>query len=386
MADIAVDHGRIVAVEPHSELVGREEVDLAGSVVLPGFVDLHQHLDKAFTFDLLGGGDGLLDAVQRMRAYKTRLTADDVFERADRVLRRLARFGTCAVRTHVDLDLIVGTRGLEGVLALKRAWADRIHIQVVAFTMGDADLSNPEHRGLVERALELGADVVGGVPSLNNDPRPYVDGLLELAASYSRPVDLHVEENGTPDASILEYVAEATLRRGLQGRVTCSHCCSLSAVPDDEADRVIERVREAELVICACPLTNLYLQGEGTRVPGFRGLTRVRDLWNAGVRVACGSDNIRDPFNAYGNGDLLVAALIAGLACRMGTAADQTALLETVTAVPAAAMQLSDYGLHAGARADLVALDCETRQSVIADQPARRLVLLGGKLIECTRS
>jgi cytosine deaminase len=222
--------------------------------------------------------------------------------------------------------------------------------------------------------------VVGGAPSLNLHARTYIDVLLGLAKEYGCLIDLHVDEAGIPDASVLEYVAEATLREGLEGRVTAGHCCTLSVVVDDVADRVIERVRQAQLCICACPLTNLYLQGGGGRVPGFRGLTRIRDLWSAGVPVACGSDNIRDPFNAYGNGDLLLAALVAGLACRMGTQQEQLALLDTITSVPATAMKLHDYGLHQGARADLVALDCAAHESVVAEQPARRLVVLGGRL------
>jgi cytosine/creatinine deaminase len=383
LSDIGIDGERIVSIGPSLQLEARNEIDLAGLVVLPGLVDLHQHLDKAYTYDVLGGGDGLEDAIVRMRAYKTRLTPEDVYDRGEQVLRRLACHGTCAIRSHVDLDHIAGTRGVEGVLALKRDWADRIRIQVVAFTMSDASFRTPADVALVRRALDLGCDVIGGVPSLNSEPRPYVDGVLRLAKEYDCLVDLHVDETGIPDASVLEYVAEATLREGLVGRVTCSHCCSLSVVDDATADRVIERVHEAGITICACPLTNLYLQGGGGGVPGFRGLTRVRDLWQRGVGVACASDNIRDPFNAYGNGDLLLAALIAGLACRLGSATDQLALLETISSVPAAAMALSDYGVREGNRADLVALDCRTLESVVSEQPARCLVLLGGQPVVC---
>jgi cytosine/creatinine deaminase len=380
VVDIAVDDGRIVAIGPSLVLSGTNEIALDGSVVLPGFVDLHQHLDKAYTFDVLGGGDGLLDARDRMATYKAGLTSEDVYERGGRVLERLVNYGTCALRTHVDLDPVAATRAVEGILALKRDWADRVRLQVVAFTMGEADLSDPGQVALVRRALDLGCDVIGGVPRLNPAPRAYVDELLQLAGEYDCLVDLHVDEASTPDASVLEYVADATLRHGLAGRVTCSHCCSLAVVDDDVADRVIERVREARITVCACPLTNLYLQGGGGRVPGFRGITRIRDLWTAGVGVACGSDNIRDPFNAYGNGDLLLASLIAGLTCRITTATEQLALLDTITSVPAAAMRLGDYGLAEGNRADLVALDCATLAAVVPEQPGRRLVVLGGQI------
>jgi cytosine deaminase len=150
-------------------------------------------------------------------------------------------------------------------------------------------------------------------------------------------------------------------------------------VADDDADRVIPKVRAAGLFIATQPLTNLYLQGGGGRVPGPRGLTRVRDLWQAGVTVCCASDNIQDPFNPYGNGDPLLAALIAGLALRLGSPADQATLLDSITVAGAAAMGLDDYGLRPGARADLAALACTTPSSIIAEQPARTLVVLGGR-------
>jgi cytosine deaminase len=270
------------------------------------------------------------------------------------------------------------------VLALRRDYVDRLRMQVVAFPRGAADLGDPEVYGLLRRALEMGCDGIGGVPNLNPLPRPYVDRVLDLAREYGCRVDLHVDENCNDDVSVLEYVAEATVREGLEGRVTCSHCCSLSVVPDVVADRVIAKLRQAQIYICALPLTNLFLQGGGSRAPGPRGLTRVRDLWDAGIAVCCGSDNIRDPFNPYGNGDPLLAALLCGLACRMGSASDQAALLATVTSAGAAAMGLADYGLQVGARADLVALDCESPTAILAEQPARKLMVLGGRPLHGT--
>jgi cytosine deaminase len=378
-ADVAVDGDRIVGVGPSLALAGREELELDGAVLLPGFVDLHLHLDKAYTVELLGPADGILDARTRFYEYKARLTAEDVYRRGGEVLERLVRHGTAALRTHVDIDDRAELRGVEGVLALRRAYADRLRIQVVAFPRGQADVDAPYLYGLLRRALELGCDCIGGVPNLNARPHVYVDTILGLAREHGCRVDFHVEENCDADASVLEYVAEATVREGLEGRVTCSHCCSLSVVPDAMADRIIPKVRAAGIYVCTQPLTNLYLQGGGARVPGPRGLTRVRDLWAAGVPVCCGSDNIQDPFNPYGNGDPLLAALVAGLALRIGEPTDQAALLETVTTVPAAAMGLTDYGLEVGARADLVALACAAPQRVLAEQPARKLVLLGGR-------
>jgi cytosine deaminase len=384
LADIAVDDGRIVALDAAPGLEAREERDLDGAVVLPGFTDVHHHLDKAYVVEILGPADGNRDARERFRAFKPTLTADDVYRRGGEVMARLVRHGTCALRTHVDIDDLAELRGVEGVLALRRDYADRVRMQVVAFPRGEADPWAPDLHGLLRGALEMGCDCIGGVPNLNAQSRRYVDTILALAKEYGARVDFHVEENCDADASVLEYVADATLREGLVGRVTCSHCCSLSMVPDDDADRVIAKVRTAGIFIATQPLTNLYLQGGGGRVPGPRGLTRVRDLWQAGVTVCCASDNIQDPFNPYGNGDPLLAALIAGLALRLGTTAEQAALLDSITAAGAAAMGLDDYGLRPGARADLVAFACTTPTALIAEQPARKLVVLAGRCMPPT--
>jgi cytosine deaminase len=379
LADVAVHAGSIIAMGADLAHEGRDEIDLGGAVVLPGFVDVHHHIDKAFTVDVLGPADGLGQAVSVMRAYKAHLSAEDISRRARAVLDRVISHGTCALRTHVDVDELVELRGVEGVLAVRGEYADRVQMQVVPLPRGEADLRDPAVDRLLRRALEMGCDGIGGVPDRNPEPRRYVDAVLALAKEYGRRVDLHVEENCNPDASVLEYVAEATLREGLEGRVTCSHCCSLSAVSDAVADRVIAKLREARIAVCALPLTNLFLQGGGGRVPGPRGMTRVRDLWEAGVTVCCASDNIQDPFNPYGNGDPLLAALVGGLVARVGSARDQATLLGTITTAGATVMGLADYGLAVGARADLVALECEAITTVLAEQPARKLVLLGGR-------
>jgi cytosine/creatinine deaminase len=287
--------------------------------------------------------------------------------------------GTCALRTHVDTDDLAELRGVEGTLALRQEYADRVRMQMVVFPRGDLNVWAPAIERLLRRALEMGCDAIGGVPNVNPRARRYVDTIFALAQEYGVRVDFHVEENCDADASVLEYVADTTLQTGMMGRVTCSHCCSLSIVPDADADRVIAKVRAADIFIATQPLTNLYLQGGGGRVPGPRGLTRVRDLWQAGVTVCCASDNVQDPFNPYGNGDPLLAALVAGLALRLGSPADQAALLDAITVAGAAAMGLEDYGLRLGARADLVALACTTPNHVIAEQPARKLVVLGGR-------
>lgn len=379
-ADLAIDGGRFVAVGENLAQTGGREVDLAGRLVLPGLVDVHHHIDKAYTFSRLGGGHGLLDAIRRVE--REPMTAEDVYQRGRALVERLIRHGVCAMRTHVDINRATGLRSVEAVLALRREYAGRLQIQVVAFPQGDADLDHPTDAGLVRQALEMGCSVVGGVPSLSPNPRRYVDAILGLAREFDCLVDLHVDEAEVPSAEVLEYLAGATIRAGLTGRVTAGHCCTLAVVADAVADRVIARVREAGVSIVTCPMTNLYLMGGEGRVPGFRGLTRVRDLLQAGVNVCCGSDNVQDPFNPYGNGDPVLAALIGGLAARLGAPAEQEQLLASITTAGAQAMHLEGYGLAPGCRADLVAVPAASAGQVLAEVPADRMVVLGGQLLQ----
>lgn len=379
--DVAVESGRFVAIGEGLAYSGRREHDLQGRLLLPGLTDIHHHVDKSYTFDILGGGDGRDNAVDLVMKHKPHVTVEDIYTRARSLLERVIRHGTCALRTHIDLDPVIGLRGVEAVLALRREYADRIRIQAVAFPRGAADLKDPAEFALVRRALEMGCDVVGGVPSVNPDPKGYIDVILGLAKQFDVLVDFHVDEKGIADVSTLAYLAEATMREGLVGMVSAGHCCTLAVVEDALADQVIGLVRQAEISISTCPMTNLFLQGGGGRVPGFRGLTRVRDLLTAGVNLCCASDNVRDPFNPYGNGDPILAALLAGLAARVGTREEQEALVGTVTTAGASAMRLRDYGLRPGCRADLVAVPCESVSRVLADLPGERTVLLNGQVI-----
>ena len=357
-------------------------MDLEGAVVVPGFVDSHQHIDNSYACVGTGGADGLAQAIARSDAWRATLTEDDILRRGRRLLLELVNHGVCAVRTHCDIDTTFGLRGIAPLLALKDEFADRVHLQLVAFpNVYAVPPEQPTGHRLLRQALAMGCDAVGGAPHLSASPHAHVDAILRLANDYGCLVDMHVDELDTPGTEHLSYIADATVREGLQGLVTCSHCCSLALLPDREADLVIEKVLQAGLHIAACPLTNLYLQGGDGRVPGFRGLTRVKDLMKAGVNVVFGADNIRDAFNPYGNGDPLLAAMIGGTAARLGTAEELRWLLHGVTAAGARALGLAGYGLDVGCRADLVVLACENVADVVPAMARRRLVILNGRVV-----
>lgn len=379
LADIAIKDGTIHAVGQNLDLPCHESVDLAGAVLIPGLVDVHHHIDTALSYAEVGGADGFDEAVVRMQAFRKQFSEERIYQRGERMLNTLLQHGVCAVRSHCIVDGAIGTRGVEVLLALKKAFADRIALQVVA----NADVyqippEEPAGYALLRSALALGCEVVGGAPHMVPDPQRHVDAVLRLAHEFNCLVDMHVDES---NGNTLPYIATATVREKLQGRVTCGHCSGLSRLPDAEADRVIAQVREAELHIVCCPLTNLYLQGGDGRVAGHRGLTRVRELMDQGVNLVFGSDNVQDAFNPYGNGDPMLTAMVAGVAARLGSAEHVRMLLRGVTQGAATVMQLSNYGIEPGCRADLVALDCNRLSDVVPCVAGRRLVVMRGRIL-----
>jgi cytosine deaminase len=380
LVDIALEGGRIVAIGPKLPITGREERDLAGRIVLPGLVEAHCHVDKNLTMDRVGNASGtLIEAIQNWVAFKPKLTKADYLERGARGLEMAMAAGTTTLRTHVDVDAS-GLMALEVLLELKARYRDALEIQIVA--LGGPGMVGAEADAMVA-ALEMGADVVGGCPAIRPDPRVEVVAALELAERFGKPVDLHVDENENPASNSLETLADETIKRGLEGRVTAGHCCSLGFMDQGAADRVMDKVAMARINIVTLPACNLNLQGRGMH-PTPRGLTRVKELLERGVNVVIGSDNVQDPFHPVGNYDLLHAANIAAMAAHMTSHEEMLETLEMVTTRPARALGLKDYGLEVGASADLIVLDAYSKIASVTVFPERLMVFKSGQVVSST--
>lgn len=374
--DIALDGGKIVALGAGLPHTARETWDLGGSVVLPGLVDAHVHLDKTFTAAPNRSGT-LQEAITVWRQEKPRLTLESYLERALRAVRAALLNGTTAMRTHVDVDVEGTFTALEALLELRDRVKEVIDLQVVA--LGNPGVDAAETAAL-RTALELGADVVGGAPALTDDPAGCIDAVFDLAESFGKPVDLHIDETENPDMLALETLAEKTLLRGFGGRVTAGHCCSLDFAPDDHAARVMDKVAAAQLHIVTLPSCNLVLMGRG-RHPTPRGVTRVKELLERGVNVAAASDNVHDPFNPLGHYDPLFIANLSAHAAHLTGEAQLEACLKMVTSHAADMLGLPNYGLHEGADADLVVLDTSRYTDAVSGLPARLATFKRGRLV-----
>lgn len=364
------------------------EIDCAGRVVLPGFVEPHLHLDKAHLDGVRQNPDGTLaGAISVTAELKAGFTAPDVRERARRVLDAAVLNGTTLIRAHPDVDPIAGLLGVEVLLELRAAYAAAVDLQIVAFPQ-EGVLRAPGTEKLLRAALAAGADVVGGCTyneAGEAECRAQIGLVLDLAEEYGVPADLHADfgdEPGDPRYALAGYLAEETARRGLAGRVTLGHLTSPAALPRPERLRLAARLAEAGVAVVSLPATDLHLGGRGDTGAVRRGVARVGELWEAGVLTACSSNNIRNAFTPYGSADQLDTALLLAQTGHLSGAADLGRVLRMVTHDAARVVgRGADYGVRAGARADLVVLDTTVHADIVLDRPERSYVLKAGRIV-----
>lgn len=375
--------GRILELAPRLVVAGVPTLDLRGCLAVPAFIDMHQHLDKTATLRQAPNPDGtLLGAIHAFRDYAQGLQHEDVVARAQVTLDRCVAMGTGLIRSHVNVDHEAGLRGVQAITALRAANRERIQVQIVAFATSSAARGDPEQaRALLEHAVALGADCIGGTPNLAPDPQGYIAMLLDVAERHALPVDLHVDETLDPSARWFDHLVEQVARRRMGQQVVGSHVCSLAAQDDAVARRTMDAAAAAGVGVCTLPAANLFLQARDRAGLVPRGLTRVRELMNAGVIVAAASDNIQDAFVPVGSGDMLEMARWTLLSAHLLEHAAGTAF-EMITTNPARLIGLHDrHGLHAGAWADLVFTRCADVEELVAGSATDRAVMHRGKMV-----
>jgi cytosine deaminase len=384
-ADIGIAGGRIQRIEPRLAGRGAREIDAAGCLTTPAFVEPHIHLDKALTADRARESrtNFFEESIAIMREVKRGYTVDDVAGRATRVIHWLVGHGVTFVRSYVDVDTIAGLVALEGVLAARERCRHLAHVELIAFPQ-EGIVCDPGTDALMTRALERGADVVGGMPfaeRIDEDARRHTDFVFELARRFDRDVQMHVDESDDPGATTLHYYAVKALREGWAGRVAADHVTALAAYDDTYAARVIGLVAQARMSVVTLP-GKLMRGGVRDREPRRRGLTRVKELLAAGVNVAYGQDVVQDGFiPVFGTGDPLQVGFLLAYAAQFATRADLETLYDMATVNGARLMRLPDYGLEVGCRADLVVVEAPSVQEAYRTQPPRRLVVHDGRVV-----
>jgi cytosine/creatinine deaminase len=380
---VAIDGGAIHSIGPDAQkLTAGERIEGNGGIIFPSFVEPHLHLDKVLTRQLPGANvDSWEEAEAAQNRVKSTFTAETVEARASRAIELAISNGVGLIRAHASIDMAQQLISLEGVLRARQHWADAIEIEIVAL-LDDSIVEHPEVLPLAREAMRRGADVIGGVPNFEPDAPGqlrHLEALFEIAEEFDAQVDAHVDFDADPSQTALEKLADLTLERGFEGRVLASHCCALATYPQDESERVIDKVRRARIAVCISPMGNLQHVGSIGRLPVHRGSSRTKELLDAGVNVAAGTDNMNDMWFAFGRLDPVETAFVAVLSAALRTEAEVSAGLEMVTDRASRALRRSDRTIEVGAPADLVILEAEDLTDVLRGLSSRRVTIKAGK-------
>jgi cytosine deaminase len=379
--DIAIRAGRIRRVAADLAVEAREIIDIPDKLVLPGFVESHIHLDKAFVAARAPGLQQGGPTPQALLAeLKKAFTVDDIYQRAGRALEMARRHGCTAMRAHVEIDTYVELRGVEAMQRLQAEWAGIIDLQLVSFAQ-EGIYHDEVTQGLLREGLEMGLQVLGGCPYMDRDQRRQIDWCFDTAEAFGVHLDFHADSSDDPARLTCDYIAEQTIARGLQGRVTLGHLSMLDVLAPDHRARVIDRLQRAGVHVVSLPATESHVKGRDDTSRTWRGVTRIEELVQAGINVALSTNNIVNPFTPYGHPDLLRQALIAAVTAHLGNLEQLAWLLDLITVNPARALGLEDYGLDEGCRADLVVLDAATPAQAITEQAEKLWVCKNGRMI-----
>lgn len=372
---LAVKDGKFVAIGPDTEKVASagRVVDLGGALVVPAFVEGHIHLDTSFYGDAWKPHKPCtagFDVRERVEFQRQNLAAAaPMAERARNQLNLCIAHGTTRMRSHVMVDSSVGLKSLETILAVREEYRDRIDIQLVAFPQSGI-LTCPGTAELLDAAFDLGCDLIGGLDpaSFDRDAKGHLDVVFGIAEKRSVGVDIHLHEPNMLGAFTLEQIAARTRALGMQGKVAVSHAYALGEVSLDVVRRTARILAEAGVAIM-------------TNAPGSYPFPPVLELRKAGVTVFSGSDNIRDSWWPYGDGDMLARAMMIGYRSGFFTDEELGVAFDVVTQAGAKALGLSDYGLHVGATADFVTLKAEHIPEAVVAMPKPRSVYKAGRCI-----
>ena len=370
--DVLVQGGRIAQLGAGQQAPeGVTQEDGQGALLLPGLVEGHTHLDKTTWGDawyVNAVGSALTDRIDNERQWRAK-TGHDARSHAKALALAFLKEGTTCIRTHVDVDTDAGLKHLDGVNAVRDELADRIRIQTVAFPQSGL-LGRPGTAELLDQALANGADVLGGLDpcAIDRDPTRSLDVLFDLANKHGKPVDIHLHEPGDLGAFSMDLILDRTQALGMQGKVTISHAFCLGALETSRLNGLLSRLAELRVSIL-------------TTAPASRPVPSVRACRDAGVTIFSGNDGIRDTWTPFGDPDLLMRARLVGLRNDFRRDSELAWALGCVTGSAAKACGFADYGLHVGARADLVLVDASCVAEAVAQHRPKPLVVAAGRVV-----
>ena len=382
--DIAIKNGSIAEVGPKLDFQATREIDATDRLATPPLVDSHFHMDSTLSYGQprVNESGTLLEGIELWGELKPHLTVENIKARARELCHWAIARGTLAIRSHVDVsdDSLLAVNAL---LEIRDEIKPYIDLQLVAFPQDGYF----RHRGSVanlERALDMGVDVVGGIPHFERTMEQgaaSVKALCELAAERGLQVDMHCDESDDPLSRHIETLVFHAQRLGLEERVTGSHLTSMHSMDNYYVSRLLPLMAEARIHVVANPLINITLQGRHDTYPKRRGMTRVKELMQAGINVAFGHDALMDPWYSFGSYDMIEVAHM-GLHVAQMTGVDQLRqIFEAVTTNGARTLGIENYGIEPGCNADIVILQARDPQEALRLKPARLFVIRRGTVI-----
>lgn len=371
LVDVGIKNEQIAEVSSKIISPGAKEIEGKSHLAIPGFVDCHLHLDKSMIIekanykDVSGKEKGSIT-----RAMKAFFTKGDIRTRAEKIIRTGLLAGNLIIRTSVDVDPIVGLKGIEALLDLKDKYSDFLEIQIAAFAQEGIE-QYPESEKLLIDALEMGSDLIGGHTIVDSDGEKHIDKILRIAEEYGVKAEFHLDESGRREHYLLPYLANKTIERGLRGQVTGIHCCTLSALSPKERREALDLIRDSLMKIIIAP----------TAI-ATRELAPVKELLAAGITVGIGSDNTGDFFNPIGRGDIRQAVLLLAYVQRFFASCEIQQLWGTITSSAAELLGWGQYGIRTGNRADITVLNAFNYAEALSKQTPPYIFIRRGK--DCT--
>ncbi len=382
--DIGCSEGRIVEVSARIEGEAEQEIDASGRLVATPFVDSHFHMDSTLSYGRprVNQSGTLLEGIALWSDLKPQLDAEDIKSRAHALCRWAVARGNLAIRSHVDIcdPELTAVRAL---LEVREELRPDLDLQLVAFPQ-DGYFRHPEAVNLLPKALDLGVDVVGGIPHFERtmaEGTRSVSALCEIAEKRGLMVDMHCDESDDPSSRHIETLVAETQRLGMGGRVAGSHLTSMHSMDNYYAGKLISLMAESEVHAVANPLINITLQGRSDSYPKRRGMTRVKEMMEQGINVAFGHDCVLDPWYALGSHDMLEVASMGLHVAQMTGISEMHAAFRAVTINAARVMGLPDYGLTPGCNADMVVLQAGDPVEALRLKANRLFVIRRGRII-----
>jgi len=368
LVDIAIKDEKFYRIDKHIHESAKREIDANGRLVTPPFVESHVHLDSALTSGKprLNESGTLLEGIDIWREYKQNITKEAIKKKAKKAIFWLIANGVLRIRAHTDTTEPY-LKIIKAILELKDEMKDFVDIQVVAFPQ-DGIFSYNGMAHLLEQAIQMGADVVGGIPQVEltrEDGIKHIEHIFELAEKYDKLIDIHTDETSDEQSRFVEVIAKYAIKYDMKHLVTASHTTAMHNYNNDYAQKLIGNLKRSEVNIVANPFSNALLQNRLDGYPRRRGITRIDELLEHGINISLGNDNIMDPFNPFGKGSMLQAAHLLVHTAHLNSDQQIGQLFHMITFNGAKTLQDSNYGIVLGNEADCIILNATNIKEAI---------------------